>query len=133
MTNIQHILKAINKVSLSRKTLSNANIITILKSVKKVSNDVAFINTLLFIKTTINPKISKKANSLTARENQILHFIGNGKQSNAIATQLKLSNSTIETHRKNIRKKLGLVGKGKLLEFAILHNLAHLKLSINKK
>lgn len=133
MTNIKHILKAIDKVSLSKKELSNANIISMLKSVKKVANDNAFIDSILFFQTTLNPKITIKANSLTGREHQILQLIGNGKQSIDIAVQLELSNSTIETHRKNIRKKLGLVGKGKLLEFAILHNLAHLKLSINKK
>ncbi|VAV85736.1 hypothetical protein MNBD_BACTEROID02-34 [hydrothermal vent metagenome] len=49
--------------------------------------------------------------------------MGNGNESKTIAIQLELSTSTIETHRKNIRKKLGLVGNGKLLEYAILNNL----------
>ncbi|MDC6387891.1 response regulator transcription factor [Maribacter sp. PR1] len=44
---------------------------------------------------------------LTRRERQILRLISRGKTSQQISEELKLSRFTIDTHRKNIHKKLG--------------------------
>lgn len=44
--------------------------------------------------------------SVTVRETEILRLVGKGKSSKEIATQLSISNYTVETHRKNILKKL---------------------------
>jgi len=49
--------------------------------------------------------------SLSPTEIQIANFIKNGKTSKEIAELLYLSASTIESHRKNIRKKIGLTNK----------------------
>jgi DNA-binding NarL/FixJ family response regulator len=43
---------------------------------------------------------------LTKRETEIIGLISNGKTTNQIASQLFLSTNTIETHRKNIYRKL---------------------------
>ncbi|MCK5400789.1 MAG: helix-turn-helix transcriptional regulator [Flavobacteriaceae bacterium] len=127
---MKEILNTIEKMRLSGKLISNNDILSILHAVKKITTNDGLINSLIFLKTTLNPEIRIKTSSLTPRENQILHLIGNGKQSNDIAIQLELSNSTVETHRKNIRKKLDLTGKGKLIEFAILNNIIQLNSSI---
>jgi DNA-binding NarL/FixJ family response regulator len=44
---------------------------------------------------------------LTDRELEILRMIGTGLASSAIANQLHLSTHTIDTHRENIKRKLG--------------------------
>jgi len=44
---------------------------------------------------------------LTDRELEILRMIGQGLTSGAIANQLHLSTHTIDTHRENIKRKLG--------------------------
>ncbi|MGI9550119.1 MAG: response regulator [Aurantibacter sp.] len=44
---------------------------------------------------------------LTRRERQILDLLARGKTSQQMADQLSLSRFTIDTHRKNIHKKLG--------------------------
>jgi DNA-binding NarL/FixJ family response regulator len=56
---------------------------------------------------------------LTTRELQILEQIGQGKSTKEIATEFHLSARTIDCHRANIRKKLGLGGAAELLKYAV--------------
>ncbi|WP_378177177.1 response regulator [Aquimarina sp. SS2-1] len=60
-----------------------------------------------------------KKTVLSKSEREILTLIGQGKTSSEIATIRFNSVSTVETHRKNIIRKLGLHGKGELLRYAI--------------
>jgi PAS domain-containing protein len=46
--------------------------------------------------------------SLTRREKEILQFVALGKNTPEIATAVHLSEKTVNTHRKNIRKKLNI-------------------------
>ncbi len=56
---------------------------------------------------------------LTNKEEQILRCIATGMTSAAMAAELYLSEKTIESHRRNICKKLGLEGKNALLAYAM--------------
>ncbi|MBC7509148.1 MAG: response regulator transcription factor [Ferruginibacter sp.] len=60
---------------------------------------------------------------LSAREIEIIHLIKDGLHTKQIADDLHLSNHTIETHRKNIYRKLNLQGLGELISFASKNNL----------
>ena len=51
---------------------------------------------------------------LSDRELEIFRMIGNGKTSGAIAEALFLSSHTIDTHRENIKRKLGLKNAAEL-------------------
>ena len=121
MSTIKNVINAINGINKKGKLLSKEDVILILEATKEVSTHKKMINSLIFFFSTMNTTTSFK--KLTNREQQVLYLIGNGLKTSEIAIQLKLSSSTIETHRKNIRKKLNLVGKGKLIEYAILNNL----------
>jgi len=58
------------------------------------------------------------ATDLTDRELHVLQLLGAGMSTRKIAVELKLSFKTIETHRENIKHKLGLKDAAELLHFA---------------
>ena len=58
---------------------------------------------------------------LTARETEILRFIAAGQSNKGIARELDLSVRTVETHRLNIKRKLGIEGQAELIRYAIQH------------
>jgi DNA-binding NarL/FixJ family response regulator len=60
-------------------------------------------------------------NQLTAREQQVLRHIASGQSNKQIARDLDLSVRTVETHRLNIKRKLGIEGQAELICFAIRH------------
>ena len=121
MTALKEILQTINRIKNEGHLLSKEEILSTLEATKAITIHKETLNSLIFFFTTLD--IKKKNNTLTKRELQVLQYIGNGISSIHIAKKLNLSASTIETHRKNIKKKLGLIGKGKLIEYAILNNL----------
>ena len=55
---------------------------------------------------------------LTDRELHVLQSLGTGLSTRQIALNLNLSIKTIETHRENIKRKLGLNGASELIHFA---------------
>lgn len=56
---------------------------------------------------------------LTKREREVLKLIGEGQTNQAIAAYLYLSVGTVEKHRSNLMRKLGLKSVAKLTAFAI--------------
>ena len=61
---------------------------------------------------------------LTKREKQILTLIARGKTSRCIAEELSISRFTVENHRANMMRKLGLNNAVSLLRFALEKGLA---------
>jgi DNA-binding NarL/FixJ family response regulator len=61
----------------------------------------------------------KQIEQLTAREIEVLQFITEGKLNKQVASELCLSIKTIEKHRENLTKKLGIRGIAGLTHFAI--------------
>ncbi|GER59758.1 oxygen regulatory protein NreC [Patiriisocius marinus] len=79
-----------------------------------------------FYDKNINPKFltetvttTQQKTLLSKSEKEILLMIGQGKSSNEIAALRFTSVSTVEKHRKNMIRKLGLQGKGELLRYSI--------------
>lgn len=56
---------------------------------------------------------------LTDRELEIFRMIGEGQGSSVIASQLVLSTHTVDTHRENIKRKLGLSNAAELSRAAV--------------
>jgi len=56
---------------------------------------------------------------LSKREIEIVKLIGEGKTSQDIADALFIGKTTVDTHRKNILKKLNLHGKSELLRYSM--------------
>lgn len=60
-------------------------------------------------------------NQLTVREQEVLQHIAAGQSNKQIASDLDLSVRTVETHRLNIKRKLGIEGQAELIKFAVQH------------
>jgi DNA-binding NarL/FixJ family response regulator len=60
-------------------------------------------------------------NQLTTREQEVLRHIAKGESNKQIARALDLSVRTVETHRLNIKRKLGIEGQAELIKFAVEH------------
>lgn len=56
---------------------------------------------------------------LSNREKEILHLIANGKTSKEIAEELFIAKTTVDTHRKNMIRKLELRSGNELIKYAI--------------
>jgi PAS domain S-box-containing protein len=66
------------------------------------------------------------ADVLTSRELQVLRKLAHGDTSKEIAIDLSLSFRTVESHRYNIMKKLGIHNLAELVKFAIREGIAEL-------
>lgn len=60
---------------------------------------------------------------LTPKESATLAWLACGYSNKQIAQELNLSVRTVETHRLNVRRKLGITGQAELVKYAIDHML----------
>lgn len=84
------------------------------------------IRTIYSGKTFYDPNISSKdpdkkttKGNLTSRQMEILKLIVEGKSNPQIAKTLFIQRVTVETHRKNMMRKLGLNGPGELIRYGL--------------
>ena len=66
-----------------------------------------------------NLDLSLDITKLTKREKEILCHIAHGKSTSNISEKLNISSMTVDTHRKNIRRKLNLQTHNELITFAV--------------
>lgn len=71
---------------------------------------------LQYVISTFYQPLASEIAKLTPGEIQVVSLIKSGLSTNGIAQKLNLSIKTVETHRKNIRRKLGLTNKKQNLE-----------------
>jgi two-component system response regulator NreC len=65
--------------------------------------------------------------TLTTREREVLHLVAQGKTTPAIAERLNLSPRTVETHRTNLMRKLGLRSQTDVIRYALQRGLIPLQ------
>ena len=63
--------------------------------------------------------LSSSSAQLSDRELQIIQFIAEGYTNSQIAAIIYLSNHTVNTHRKNIMKKLGVNNTAGIVMYAV--------------
>ena len=95
--------------------MKNSPLNKVIQAIRAVANKETFFDDAI----TSKDQSSKENIFLSSREKEILRLIGEGKTSNEIADALFISKSTVDTHRKNILKKINLYGKTDLIRFAV--------------
>jgi two-component system, NarL family, response regulator NreC len=72
----------------------------------------------------MSPPDKRDSSALTQRESEVLRLIAEGKRTKDIASDLGVSSKTIESHRRQIMKKLNLTSIAALVKYAIREGLA---------
>ncbi|MBO9452875.1 response regulator transcription factor [Tropicibacter sp. R16_0] len=74
-------------------------------------------------KGSLEPKDGTTREALTGREQTILLQLAQGKSNKEVAIALDISVRTVETHRKNIKRKLGISSTAGLTRYAMEHGM----------
>ena len=105
--------------------LKNSGIKMLSKAITTVANGETFFDPNVafnfmndYIDNNVTIGRSEKA-ILSNREKEILHLIANGKTSKEIASSLFIAKTTVDTHRKNMIRKLNLTTGNELVKYAI--------------
>jgi len=99
--------------------LKNSGLQEVKKAIETVLKGESYFDAGIDV-SFLNIDHSKQEKSILSKtEREILRLIGEGKTSNEIAEIRFCSVSTVETHRKNMMRKLELQGKGELLRYAL--------------
>lgn len=65
--------------------------------------------------------------SLTPREREVMGMVAEGSTSHQIAERLSISSRTVETHRANLMRKLGLETQADIIHYAVRRGLVSLE------
>ena len=71
----------------------------------------------------ITPSENSERQALTEREQSILLRLAQGQSNKEVALSLDISVRTVETHRKNIKRKLGISSTAGLTRYALEHGV----------
>jgi two-component system NarL family response regulator len=71
----------------------------------------------------LEPRVSGASEPLTSREQTILLELAQGLSNKEVAAMLDISVRTVETHRKNIKRKLGIQTTAGLTRYAMEHGV----------
>jgi two-component system NarL family response regulator len=74
-------------------------------------------------KGSLSPDGGAMREQLTNREQTILLQLAQGRSNRQVAEQLDISVRTVETHRKNIKRKLGISSTAGLTRYALEHGV----------
>lgn len=74
-------------------------------------------------KASLVPRTSDGREPLTSREQTVLLQLAQGKSNRDVADELEISVHTVETHRKNIKRKLGINSTAGLTRYAMEHGV----------
>jgi two-component system NarL family response regulator len=72
---------------------------------------------------SVNPCDRSAREALTSREQTILLQLAQGRSNKEVALALDISVRTVETHRKNIKRKLGISSTAGLTRYALEHGV----------
>jgi len=98
--------------------LKNSPLSEVLNAIRSVYKGGTYFDSNINVNVDSNNNTKKKG-LLTKRQIEILTLIAQGKTSREIADELFIGVYTVDTHRKNMIRILGLQGKGELMRYAL--------------
>lgn len=109
-------VEQMKKAGASAYIMKNSSLAKLVEAIRTVARNETYFDTDIIAERSIN---EEEEIVLSKREKEILRLIGEGKTSNEISEVLSIGKTTVDTHRKNILKKLSIQGKTDLVRFAV--------------
>lgn len=108
-------VEQMKKAGASGYIMKNSSLRKVLEAIRIVAKGGDFFDDAI----TSKDSAGKEEIVLSGREKEILRLIGEGKSSIEISEMLFIGKTTVDTHRKNILRKLNIHGKTDLIRFAV--------------
>lgn len=99
--------------------LKNTSLNDVLKAILTVADGKTYFDGNINVEGLEQKGSRAKKGLLTKRQKEILGLIAQGKSSREISDTLFIGIHTVDTHRKNMARILGVKGKGELLRYAL--------------
>jgi DNA-binding NarL/FixJ family response regulator len=119
---LQELLRA----GVSGYVLKQSSPSELLQAIRAVASGGQYLDSALTARVTAGflgregKRVSKPGATLTERESDVLRLIASGYSNKEIAARLDLSVKTIEAHKANAMRKLGLTGRIDIVRYAVL-------------
>lgn len=112
----QEAISQMKDAGASGYIMKNSSLSKVVEAIRTVAQKKCYFdNTIISEKSSL----TKEEIVLSKREIEIVRLIGEGKSSSEISDLLSIGKSTVDTHRKNILRKLNIHGKTDLMRFAV--------------
>lgn len=108
-------IEQMKKAGAAGYIMKNSSLKKLIEAIRTVAKNETYFDDAISTKDNL----TKEEIILSAREKEIVRLIGEGKTSQEIADILFIGKSTVDTHRKNILKKMNIYGKTDLIRFAV--------------
>ncbi len=110
------------KIGVSGYILKKSADTELIDAIRKVHSGHTYFNIEADTSESFSTEIASY-DSLSSREKEILRRLVTGMTNSEMAEHFCISVSTVETHRKNVMKKLKLHSLSELIKFALMHGL----------
>jgi len=108
-------IEQMKKAGAAGYIMKNSSLKKLIEAIRTVAKNETYFDDAISTKDNL----TKEEIILSSREKEIVRLIGEGKTSQEIADILFIGKSTVDTHRKNIIKKMNIYGKTDLIRFAV--------------
>lgn len=113
------LIKKVFDLGVKGYILKESAVLDILKCVEAVYEDNFYLSPEVSQVLLESQQETEREGNLTPAERNILFLISKGKSSEEIAQEMFVARKTVENHRSNICKKLGITGNSALLKYAL--------------
>jgi DNA-binding NarL/FixJ family response regulator len=103
----------------------------LLQAIRAVASGGQYLDSSLTARVTAGflgsegKRVAKSGAAISDRESEVLRLIASGYSNKEIAAQMTLSVKTIEAHKANAMRKLGLSGRIDIVKYAVLQGWLH--------
>lgn len=113
------LIRRVFELGVKGYILKESAVLDIVKCVEEVAEGNLYFSPQVSQVLLQGKSKEREDSTLTPAERNILIMIGKGKSSDDIAKEMFIARKTVENHRSNICKKLGITGNNALVKYAL--------------